>query len=42
MSSLYIGGYPAHRPSSVLSGKTETDIKRKVGCAIEEEKGLCN
>ena len=29
---------PAHGPSSVLSGKTKTDINGKVVRAIEEEK----
>ena len=40
MSSIYISGYLAHGPSSVLSRKTETDIKGKVGCAIEEGRAV--
>ena len=38
---LYISVDPAHGPSSVLSGKTKTDIKGKVVRAIEGKK-LCN
>ena len=40
ISSLYISVYPAHGPSSVLSGKTKTDINGEVVCAIEEGKAV--
>ena len=39
-SSLYISVYPAHGPSSVLSGETKTDINGRVVCAIEKGKAV--
>ena len=40
ISSLYISVYPVHRPSSVLSGKTKTDINGRVVNVIEEGKAV--